>query len=259
MATITVMLGREKQQIIHLDGKKPYLVGRNKDADIILNNVLVSRHHAQLTMNNGLWKIKDLSGRNGLVINGHYALEQVIHNGDVIEIAKFALTFVQAADELERDRALAQNAPGATYKTSFDSIAGADRNKKLKKVTQQIISDDSTIKASADQLASLRKQMSQRRKAHLKGVENMQRPIYPLEKTTMFIGKAEEADIRIAGGLTVAARHAKISLSGKDWYIEHIHGLAALKVNDVKTKIQKLEGGDQITIGSSKMEFMSGV
>lgn len=66
-------------------------VGRELNNDISLNDITVSRSHAVITK--GIdFVIKDLGSLNGTYINAIAVREQVLANGDEIQIGKFHLT-----------------------------------------------------------------------------------------------------------------------------------------------------------------------
>lgn len=63
-----------------------FIIGRDADNQIVLNEKLVSRHHAQLTvLDNGLVMIKDLGSSNGTFINGNRVTEGYLNTGDVVK------------------------------------------------------------------------------------------------------------------------------------------------------------------------------
>jgi pSer/pThr/pTyr-binding forkhead associated (FHA) protein len=57
--------------------KKPQMViGRDRDADISLPDLLVSRQHARITQDRGEYWIEDLGSRNGTLVGGARVLEK---------------------------------------------------------------------------------------------------------------------------------------------------------------------------------------
>jgi hypothetical protein len=72
------------------------MVGRSPESEIFLDDVTVSRKHAQvLTPTAGLFILKDLGSLNGTYVNGKHAVEVSLVNGDEIQIGKFHMLFLK--------------------------------------------------------------------------------------------------------------------------------------------------------------------
>ena len=66
-------------------------IGRELNNDISLDDITVSRSHAVISKN-GQLTIKDLGSLNGTYINAVAVREQILSDGDEIQIGKFHLT-----------------------------------------------------------------------------------------------------------------------------------------------------------------------
>lgn len=66
-------------------------IGRELNNDISLDDITVSRSHAIISKDNN-FTIKDLGSLNGTYINAIAIREQVLSDGDEIQIGKFHLT-----------------------------------------------------------------------------------------------------------------------------------------------------------------------
>lgn len=70
-------------------------LGRGPDQDIFLDDVTVSRRHAELTIpSNGSAQIKDAGSTNGIYINGDRLDESSLSAGDEIIVGKYHLILV---------------------------------------------------------------------------------------------------------------------------------------------------------------------
>jgi hypothetical protein len=69
------------------------VVGRSREADIVLQDPNVSRRHAELRRDNGGWQIVDLGSTNGIKVNGRRVDNQPLSAGDQITIGVTDLTF----------------------------------------------------------------------------------------------------------------------------------------------------------------------
>lgn len=70
------------------------LIGRAPECDVMLDDPLVSRHHARITCDVGEALFEDLGSRNGSRVNGSVVLEpKLLEHGDRIQIGARELTF----------------------------------------------------------------------------------------------------------------------------------------------------------------------
>jgi len=70
-------------------------IGRGPDQDIFLDDVTVSRRHAELTVGPGITPmIKDAGSTNGIYINGERLDESPVRPGDELIIGKYHLILV---------------------------------------------------------------------------------------------------------------------------------------------------------------------
>jgi len=84
-----------------------YSIGRAKENDIVLNDRRVSRHHAQVSAENGHFKVIDgyfADGElkrsvNRVFVNGIPYLDKILEQGDMITIGESRLVFQIATDQ----------------------------------------------------------------------------------------------------------------------------------------------------------------
>jgi hypothetical protein len=69
------------------------VVGRSREADIVLQDPNVSRRHAELRKDDGGWQIVDLGSTNGIKVNGRRVDNQPLRPGDQVTIGVTDLTF----------------------------------------------------------------------------------------------------------------------------------------------------------------------
>lgn len=69
-------------------------IGREEDNLIVLEDLKVSRHHAELAMDDGEWRLRDLHSTRGLFVRGNRITECVIKDGDTFTIADFEFVFL---------------------------------------------------------------------------------------------------------------------------------------------------------------------
>jgi serine phosphatase RsbU (regulator of sigma subunit) len=73
------------------------LLGRSHDCDLILPDVLLSRHHAEVLRTGSGWALRDLGSLNGTRLNGTRVVgERPLRDGDRIGMADWTLVFHDA-------------------------------------------------------------------------------------------------------------------------------------------------------------------
>ena len=73
--------------------------GRHPEADIFLDDVTVSRRHAEFRKNGDTFEVVDVGSLNGTYVNREPKNSSVLSNGDEIQIGKFRLVFLNGSKE----------------------------------------------------------------------------------------------------------------------------------------------------------------
>lgn len=94
-AVLVVHKGIDDGARFPLSGSK-VTVGRSPDAMIFLDDVTVSRRHAEILGSAGEWKLVDNGSLNGTYVNRNRIDEYALSNGDDVQIGKYRFTFHQA-------------------------------------------------------------------------------------------------------------------------------------------------------------------
>jgi pSer/pThr/pTyr-binding forkhead associated (FHA) protein len=71
-------------------------VGRSQDADILLDDISVSRRHAVFSRTDSGVVVKDVGSLNGTYVNRQMVDEKLLQPGDEVQIGKFRLVFYAA-------------------------------------------------------------------------------------------------------------------------------------------------------------------
>ncbi len=70
------------------------LIGRSPECDIFLDDVTVSRRHAELAREGTTFTIRDLGSLNGTFVNRHRIESSTLEDDDEVQIGKYRLTFL---------------------------------------------------------------------------------------------------------------------------------------------------------------------
>ncbi|MFA7242193.1 MAG: FHA domain-containing protein [Sulfuricellaceae bacterium] len=114
-----LILSLEGQAIREVElNKERVTIGRKPHNDVQIENLAVSGEHATITtiLNDSF--LEDLDSTNGTLVNGSPVKKHVLQNGDVIEIGKFRLEYLnpqatQAAPDFERTMIMRSPLAGA--------------------------------------------------------------------------------------------------------------------------------------------------
>ena len=69
-------------------------VGRHPDSDIFLDDITVSRRHAEFVQQREGYLVKDVGSLNGTYLNRERIDEAGLANGDEVQIGKFKLVYL---------------------------------------------------------------------------------------------------------------------------------------------------------------------
>jgi len=69
-------------------------IGRHPESDIFLDDITVSRHHAEIRRGGNGFELHDVGSLNGTYVNRERVEEGDLRSGDEIQIGKFKLVFL---------------------------------------------------------------------------------------------------------------------------------------------------------------------
>jgi len=70
-------------------------IGRSSDNDVVLDDVTVSRKHANIRRAGERFELIDLGSLNGTYVNNNSIARATLNSGDEIQFGKFHMLFVQ--------------------------------------------------------------------------------------------------------------------------------------------------------------------
>jgi len=92
-ASVVILEGPDAGQEYLLE-KAVSVVGRMKGVDILLSDSSVSRRHAVIEAEKGVFRLKDLGSTNGTLLSGRKIRESPIRHGDRFRVGNTTLQFV---------------------------------------------------------------------------------------------------------------------------------------------------------------------
>jgi pSer/pThr/pTyr-binding forkhead associated (FHA) protein len=67
--------------------------GRHPNSEIFLDDITVSRRHAEIVRDRETYRVRDVGSLNGTYLNRERIEDATIGNGDELQIGKFKLVF----------------------------------------------------------------------------------------------------------------------------------------------------------------------
>ena len=71
------------------------LIGRSPECDVFLDDVTVSRRHAELVREGEVFTIRDLGSLNGTFVNKRRIESAVLEDDDEVQVGKYRMTFLR--------------------------------------------------------------------------------------------------------------------------------------------------------------------
>jgi pSer/pThr/pTyr-binding forkhead associated (FHA) protein len=73
--------------------------GRHPDSDIFLDDITVSRHHAEFRRDGRNFQLRDLGSLNGTYVNRSRIDETTLVSGDEVQIGKYRLLYLARSED----------------------------------------------------------------------------------------------------------------------------------------------------------------
>ncbi|MEX0847606.1 MAG: FHA domain-containing protein [Ilumatobacteraceae bacterium] len=94
VASLVVRSGSQAGLVFPLHGELTRL-GRHPDSEIMLDDITVSRRHADIARDGNEYLVRDAGSLNGTYVNLERVDSAVLHQGDELQIGKFRLVFFE--------------------------------------------------------------------------------------------------------------------------------------------------------------------
>ena len=108
-------------------GPKRTSIGRAPQSDVFLDDITVSRRHAEFYQRGEGYLVKDVGSLNGTYLNRERIDEAELDNGDEVQIGKFKLVYLAGTEESAAEDVTVRLTPerwlSVDYNKMFD---GAD-------------------------------------------------------------------------------------------------------------------------------------
>ncbi|MBI4612084.1 MAG: FHA domain-containing protein [Planctomycetes bacterium] len=217
--------------------KERIVMGRGAECDVLIDNLGVSRQHAEIVKLGHFYVARDLGSSNGTFVGERRISQYNLNDGDRIVIGKHTITFENLATlpDVNELRAPALDEPGPAEGEQVDR----------------------TMQMDAREYEVIQRQLRDRLAAYVqtrdpRGVLRN----YPLRKAVYFFGKATMCDFQVAGW-GIAPKHAIVVRDELGFRVlglqKKLPQVAGKPVED-----HRLKDGDSIAIGRYEFTFKVG-
>lgn len=97
MATLVMRNGPQAGTSVTLTNRLTR-IGRHSDSELQLDDVTVSRRHAEIEHTSAGYVVRDDGSLNGTYVNGERVDEAALQQGDEVQVGKFRLIFFSRAE-----------------------------------------------------------------------------------------------------------------------------------------------------------------
>lgn len=217
-----VMLGNQSITKYRIKGR-PVRIGRVPENDIVINNLGVSRRHAEIIEEGGQYYIQDLGSVNGTFVNGQKVEKDLLNDKDEILIGKHKIIFQHP-----------QIAPMSEVKSQIQE-------------SQTVMMDPEAVKKMRETISA------PPAKIVLPDGQSFQ-----IVKPKTVIGNGPVADIKV-NDKSIAPEQVQILKDGNGYKLVHLSNVAATIVNGkMIADTCPLADDSSIQIGRTNLFFRLG-
>ncbi len=246
------------------------VIGRSTDADVPLDDLTVSRRHAEIRCTGASYLVANLAGRNGVFVNGRWVDQHPLRHGDVLDIGRYRLRFERTEAE-QRDAA---RAAGRAFALSADQVRRAvgarddpDDVAVLWERQRQggggarsrLDSQQETFALQPYELERTRRRLADRHRAQLRiHVPGGLRTLV-LDAEVTRIGRGADCAVRLDGGGLLAARvAAEIVARDGRYHVRSVGGRVTVDGEIVRGE-RRLTDHAMVDVDGLRFEFLDQV
>lgn len=236
MPKLTLLLGRRTMQVYDFK-QASIVIGREDDADVVIDNPSVSRRHAEIRLGDDGWLVEDLGSSNGTYIGGTKI--QGPHSlglGDEIGFGKFTIVFGKALGDGEQPRPTVVAAPPKQA-----TMTGAQ----------------GTMHIKPHEVRELLKDSDRKKRAHILWESGGRSgTCYLADSPAVLIGTDELCDLQVP---KAPKHHVLVINTEGGCEVRFLATFGSMSVRGRATKKARLRDGDVVEAGGLKLTFMDDV
>jgi FHA domain len=198
-------------------------IGRSTSADVPLDDLTVSRRHAEIRCTGASYFLANLAGQNGVFVQGRWIDTHQLHAGDVFEISRYRLRF-EATDAERAAEAQASRTAEDSFRLTRDevqrAVGGADPDAvvaafelgRRERGPNRLDSRQETHAMVPAEMERAHARLTRAGHAQLRAVKSGGLRTMHLEDDVVRIGRDPSCQVPIEGGLLSSKVAAEIRL-----------------------------------------------
>ena len=253
---IEVWLGERLQLTAFLTGDS-LSIGRSPENDVVLDNISISRKHAELRAEGTGVTLVDLDSENGVRVNDRVVRDRIaVKVGDQISLGKYRLNLI-VGEVSELPAKGKPRAGGPALPNTFDmadpEVAKARRALKARQALRKQVEAGESPEDLEPTARLDRSELERVPEVEVfeKGRLRVRKPV---DGKRLTIGRSPDNDLVLQGD-AVSRHHAVLREEGISYVIEDLKSANGIFVNDRKVDETSLKSGDMIGIGPYDLVF----
>lgn len=225
---LTLILSGQAYDRLEFEDFDRLRIGRNEDCEVWIDNLGISRYHAEIRRRDDHLSLRDLDSNNGTELNEVPISSHSLSSGDVIRIGKFTID-VQIVGQRRSETGPVEVIGNLTIASSPQALAKAQEEGAVK-VRGYLVCNEGTAREQT----------------------------WPLERSHFLIGKDQDADLHTAG---VFAPRLAAAILREDRGFRALDLSAkgnALQVNGALLDECRLNDGDTLQVREHALVFRHG-
>jgi pSer/pThr/pTyr-binding forkhead associated (FHA) protein len=232
VAHLTLVLqGREVRKFVLNQGVTT--IGRAQDNDIVINNLALSRRHAQVERKSARYEVSDLQSQNGVYVNSERVRgSRILNNADTITLGTYHFVFNDTATSDPDVQAVHRPKVEARSKAEPPAVASRPAEREKEEPPEHV------------PLLVLK-------------YNDVELQRFPLRKQTCLIGRAKDCDVQIAER-RLSRKHCEIVHSdGERFFVKDLGSQNGTYVNRKRIRdFYELKHGDILNFAEYSVLYL---
>ncbi len=226
--------------------KDQVTLGRAPDCDVVIDNLGVSRVHAQIERNMDVFVLRDLKSNNGTFVRGERIQRYNLNHQDEFFVGKHSITFLYAEERQEETQTGWLDEPAAPVE---EPVKKEETSRDIQEMTMAMDAQDIA-------LMGVKKHSTLAAYLTITNTSGIRQQVV-INRPAIFFGSHPKCDYQIEGWF-ISKRHVLLLREETGFRLIHLGTKKPPKINGVEVDDQKLKHGDVLDIENLRLVFNIG-